>query len=67
VITKQVDLPIQIYAPTDKIKKRLKNRGIISKKGKPLAFNPIIRESDETILSWYASLARGFLTLLLMR
>jgi group II intron reverse transcriptase/maturase len=62
VITKQVDLPIQIYAPTDKIKQRLKNRGIISRKGKPLAFNPIVRESDKTILSWYASLAQGFLT-----
>jgi group II intron reverse transcriptase/maturase len=62
VVTKQVDLPIQIYAPTARIKQRLKNRGIISKKGKPLAFNPIIRESDKTIISWYASLARGFLT-----
>jgi hypothetical protein len=62
VITKQVDLPIQIYAPTDDIKQRLKNRGIISKNGKPLAFNPIVRESDKTIISWYGSLARGFLT-----
>ena len=62
VVTKQVDLPIQIYAPTDRIKQRLKDRGIISRKGKPLAFNPIIRESDKTIISWYASLARGFLT-----
>jgi group II intron reverse transcriptase/maturase len=62
VVTKQVDLPIQIYAPTDYIKQRLKTRGIISKKGKPLAFNPIIRESDKTIISWYASLARGLLS-----
>jgi hypothetical protein len=62
VIKKQVDLPIQIYAPTDIIKKRLKNRGIISKKGKPIAFNLMVGESDETILSWYASLARDYLT-----
>ena len=62
VIKKQVDLPIQIYAPTDRIKKRLKNRGVISKKGKPIAFNLMVGESDETILSWYASLARGYLT-----
>ena len=62
VVTKQIDLPIQIYAPTDNIKQHLKNRGIISKKGKPLALNPIVRESDKTIISWYASLARGFLT-----
>merc|ERR1712224_590700 len=62
VSTKQVDLPIQIYAPTNSIKQRLKTRGIISKKGKPLAFNPIIRESDEVIINWYASLAKGILT-----
>merc|ERR1712032_1813036 len=59
VSTKQVDPPIQIYAPTNSIKQRLKTRGIISKKGKPLAFNPIIRESDEVIINWYASLAKG--------
>ena len=62
VVTKQVDLPIQIYAPTDKIKQRLKTRGLVSKKGRPLALNPIIRESDKTIISWYASVARGLLT-----
>ena len=62
VSTKQVDLPIQIYAPTDNIKQRLKEKGIVSKKGKPLAFNPILKESDKTIISWYASLARGLLT-----
>ena len=62
VSTKQVDLPVQIYAPTDIIKQRLKEKGIVSKKGKPLAFNPIIKESDKTIIAWYASLARGLLT-----
>jgi hypothetical protein len=51
VITKQVNLTTQIYAPTDKIKQRLKNRGIISRKRKPLAFNPIVRESDKTIIN----------------
>lgn len=61
MVTKQVDLPIQIYAPTDNIKQRLKNRGIISKEGKPLASNSIVREPDKIIISWYASLARGFL------
>lgn len=62
VVTQQVDLLIQIYAPTDNIKQRLKDRGVISKKGKPVAFNYMIGESDETIISWYASLARGFLS-----
>jgi len=62
VVTQQVDLPIQIYAPTDTIKQRLKDRGVISKKGKPIAFNYMIGESDETIISWYASLVRGFLS-----
>lgn len=62
VITKQVDLPIQIYAPTDIVKKSLKDRGIISKKGRPQAFNFIITEADETIIKWYASLAQSYLT-----
>jgi hypothetical protein len=62
VTTKQVDLPIQIYAPTDIIKQRLKERGIVSKKGKSLAFNPILKESYKTIIAWYTSLARGLLT-----
>jgi hypothetical protein len=62
VVTKQVDLPIQIYAPTDIVKKRLKDRGIVSKKGKPLALNPITKETDKTILRWYASLAWSLLT-----
>lgn len=62
VSTKQVDLPIQIYAPTDLMKQRLKDRKLISKKGKSLAFGPILKESDHVIISWYASLARGMLT-----
>jgi len=61
VLTRENDLPIQIYAPTDLIKQRLKTRGIITKKGKPQAFNPMFSETDSTILQWYSSLARGIL------
>jgi group II intron reverse transcriptase/maturase len=61
VVTKQNDLPIQIYAPTDLIIQRLKIKGILSKKGKPQAFNPMLSETDPTILQWYSSLARGLL------
>jgi hypothetical protein len=62
VVTKQTDLPIQIYASTDKIKQRLKDKKIVSKRGKPLAFSSIVKESDHTIISWYVSLAHGLLT-----
>ena len=61
VVTRQNNLPIQIYAPTDLIKQRLKTRGIITKKGKPQAFNPMLNETDSTILQWYSSMARGIL------
>ena len=62
VVTKQVDLFIQIYAPTDKIKQCLKDKCVISKKGKPIAFNYMTGESDKTIIEWYASLARSFIS-----
>ena len=62
VSTKQVDLPIEVYAPTDSIKQRLKTTGIISKKGKPMAFSSITQESDEVVVSWYASLSRSILS-----
>lgn len=62
VSTRQIDLYIQVYASTDSIKQRLKTKGITSKKGKPMAFSSIIQESDEAVISWYASLARGILS-----
>ena len=61
VITRQTDLLIQIYAPSEIIKQRLKIKGILSKKGKPQALNSMIRETDSTILTWYSSLARGII------
>lgn len=62
MVTKKATLFIQIYAPTIDIKQSLKDKGILSKKGKPLAFNLISKESDKTIVSWYAFLAQRFLT-----
>ena len=61
-VVSQADFFIQIYAPADTIKHRLKYKGVISKKGKPLAFNFMTQESDKTIITWYASLARSLLT-----
>jgi hypothetical protein len=61
VVTRQHDLPIQIYAPTDLIKQKLKTSGIISKKGKPQAINLLSCETDFTILQWYSFLAKRIL------
>lgn len=61
VVIRKNDLPIQIYAPTDLIKQKLKTRCIISKKGKPQAFNPMLSETDLTIFEWYSFLAKEIL------
>lgn len=61
IITKQTDLLIQIYAPSEIIKQKLKTKGIISKKGKPQALNFMIQETDSNIFNWYSFLAKGII------
>lgn len=58
---KKVDLPLQLYAPVKKIQERLKHRGMIGPKGRPIAVLAIQNESDEKIVRWFASIARGIL------
>lgn len=61
IAIKKVDLPLQLYAPIKIIQGKLRTRGMIGSKGRPIAVLPIQNESDETIIRWFASIARGIL------
>ena len=58
---RRLSLPLQLYAPLHEIRNKLKKRGMVSVKGKPVAFWALQGESPRYICQHYASIARGYL------
>ena len=54
-------LPPQIKAPLEDIRRKLRNRGVISKLNKPKAIGRLIHVPDDKIVSWYNAVGRGLL------
>lgn len=54
-------LPPQINAPLEDIRKKLRDRGIISKSNKPKAIGRLIHVPDDKIVAWYNAVGRGLL------
>lgn len=53
---------VQIRAPILKVRERLRNRGIISKRNHPKSVKPMVTQEAKTIISWYGSVAHGLLS-----
>jgi hypothetical protein len=61
--TKQrVVLRIQIKAPVEKIRNKLRQRGMISKKGRPTSVRGLTSQDASTIIQWYGYVAHGLLS-----
>jgi group II intron reverse transcriptase/maturase len=58
----RVALRIQIKAPVEKIRDKLRERGVISKKGIPLAVRSLTSQDASTIIQWYGHVAHGLLS-----
>ena len=58
----RVSLRIQIKAPVEKIRSKLREKGVISKKGVPLALRSLTSQDTNTIIQWYGYVAHGLLS-----
>lgn len=54
-------LPVQINAPLDMIRIKLRERGVISKSNKPKAIGRLIHVPDNEIVKWFNAVGRGLL------
>lgn len=54
-------LRIQIQAPVDKIRSKLRDRGIVSKEGGPTAVRSLCSQEESVIVRWYGHVAHGLL------
>ena len=54
-------LPPQIEAPLTEIRKKLQQRGVISKSNKPKGIGRLIHVPDDLIVKWYTQVGRGLL------
>jgi hypothetical protein len=58
----RVALRIQIKAPVEKIRKKLRQRGVISKKGSPSSVRCLTPQDESEIIRWYGHIAHGLLS-----
>lgn len=58
----RVSLRIQVKAPVEKIRSKLRERGVISKKAVPLALRSLTSQDTSTIIQWYGYIAHGLLS-----
>jgi retron-type reverse transcriptase len=61
IIKQRVSLRIQIGAPIEQLRAKLKARGIISNKGTPTAVRSLCTQDEKTIIQWFGHVAHGFL------
>jgi hypothetical protein len=54
-------LSLQINAPLEDIREKLKSRGIISKSNRPKTIGRLIHTPDDKIIVWYNAVGRGLL------
>jgi hypothetical protein len=54
-------LPPLIMAPLDKLRNKLKSKGILSKSNKPKAIGRLMTQPDEIIISWFNSIGQNLL------
>jgi hypothetical protein len=61
MVGKYQSFPIQITAPLEEIRAKLRQRGLISKANEPVALRRFFNEPDYRIVHWYALVGRGLL------
>jgi retron-type reverse transcriptase len=54
-------LPLQINAPLENLRDKLKAKGILSKSNKPRAVGRLMTKPDEIIVSWFRGVGQSFL------